>query len=183
MRINWVFGSGWNPDPAVDLGKIHDIAPSWGSWKNWRSCNTNNVICHDPSQARRLLDRKFQTQCNFYLPRQHYQDLGRPLGVQLYDGNYTEYVTDIEDIVALHLAGSRSELVLVAGIELITTASADPLNSVYLRNRLGLVHAVVKNYPAVQWILVDHTAPLDKSFLTFDNLTCDKMENVLNLLS
>jgi hypothetical protein len=103
--------------------------------------------------------------------------------VQLYDGNYTEYVTDIEDIVALHLAGSRSELVLVAGIELITTASADPLNSVYLRNRLGLVHAVVKNYPAVQWILVDHTAPLDKSFLTFDNLTCDKMENVLNLLS
>jgi hypothetical protein len=183
MRINWVFGSQWTPDPTINLDQLLDIAPSWGSWRTWRACGTNNVICHDPSQARRLLDRKFQTQCNLYLPRQHFQELGRPSGVQLYDGNYTEYITDLEDIIALHLTGSGSELVLITGISLVTPASTDRLELVYQRNRLGLIHAVIKNHPHVQWIMVDHPDPLDQSFLAFDNITCDKLQNVLNLLS
>lgn len=183
MRINWVFGSQWNPDPVVNLDSLLDIAPSWGSWKTWRACGTNNVICHDAAQAGRLLDRKFQTQCNLYLAQQHYQELGRPSGVQLYDGNYTEYITDLEDIIALHLTGARSELVLVTGISLATVATTDRLELVYQRNRMGLISAVIKNHPRVQWIMVDHSEPLDRAFLAFDNITCDKLQNVLNLLS
>ena len=88
MRINWIFADDLVLDPTIDVDQIKNIGATWGSWRTWRGCGTDNVLCHDRSRATELLGRAFQAVCNFHVPKKHYQDLGRPLGVKLYDGDF-----------------------------------------------------------------------------------------------
>ena len=111
MQVNWVFADGHQLDPAIDIEKLKSIGPTWGSWRTWRSCGTDNVICHDRSKAEELLTRSFQTSCNFYIPKKYYQELNRPAGVKLYEGDFTQELDHIEDIIALHLIASTSDIV------------------------------------------------------------------------
>jgi len=184
LRTNWIFGSHWVPDSKLDLDAVKQIAPSWGSWRSWRACRTDNVICHDPAEAKKLLARAFQAVCNFYLPRSQFQELNRPVGVRLYDGDYREEATDIDDIIAMHLVVKQSDLVLIAGINLASPViPADPMDQHRLRNRFGLIRSIIANNPKVQWVLVDHVEYPDPAFLNLPNLTRDNMKSVLKLLA
>lgn len=183
MRINWVYANGHQIDPAVNIDTIKSIGPSWGSWKTWRPCQTDNVICHDLAKCRELMQRAFQAVCNFYIPRGFYQDLGRPLGTRLYDGDFKSDVDDIEDIIAMHLVAASSDLVLLTGFDLgAKELPADPLEKHKLKNRAGLIRSVIVGYPDVQWVLIDHATELDVAYQNLSNLTCDSLKNVLQLL-
>jgi hypothetical protein len=183
MRINWIFSAVYNPPPEIDLERIKSIGPTWSSWRSWRSCQSDNVICHDMTQCKILLNRAFQAVCNFYLPRAYYQDLGRPLGVKLYDGDYKAELDNLEDIVAMHLVADSSDIVLMCGFDLAKPEITDDRYDKHkMVNRHGLLYQTIQSNPKVQWVLVDHDRKLDKAYENLDNLTCDTMDNALQLL-
>jgi hypothetical protein len=183
MRINWVFAANHVIDPAVDTSEIKRIAATWGSWKTWRACETDNVICDDLAKSRELLKRAFQAVCNFYVPRRYYQDLGRPVGTKFYDGEFHEQVDDIEDIIALHLVANVSDIVLLVGFDVSQPAVIDDRFEKHkIQNRLGLIRSTFLQNTETQWVLVDHPGPIGKGFQDIANLTCDKFQNVIQLL-
>jgi hypothetical protein len=183
MRVNWIFSANYNPEPEIDLDAMHNVGPSWGSWRSWRACNTNNVVCHERSRISDLLAREFQSVCNFYIPKSIYQEVGRPPGVRLYDGGFNDEVDDLEDIIAMHLVTTNSDLVLLAGFDFSEKeAKVDMIHQHRARNRLGLTQRVVANHPEIQFVLVDHSKSLDRVYSGLPNLTCDVMKNVLQLL-
>ena len=183
MRISWVYSGGYSLDPSVDVNSVKQIGSTWGSWKTWRSCSTDNVICDDLAKNRELLKRAFQAVCNFWVPRRSYQDLARPMGVKFYDGNFDLEMQDIEDVIAMHLVSRSSDIVLLVGFDL---SRPDPVEDRFekhkIQNRLGSIRSVINDNPAVQWVLIDHERELDLAFQTLPNLTCDSMQNALQLL-
>ena len=183
MKINWVLSASYILPAEIDIDAIKNIGPTWGSYKSWRSCNTDNVVCNDLSKSRELLKRAFQAVCNFYVPRHFYQDLGRPVGIKLYDGEFKEECQDIEDIVAMHLAANQSDIVLLAGFDFSSPiVPEDRFEQHQLKNRMGLMRGIIATTPQTQWVLVDHDKDLDKAYKNLPNLTCDVMANVLKLL-
>lgn len=184
MNITWVVATGYQIDPAVDLDIMKNIGPIWGSWSTWRSCGTDNVVCHNLSKARELLQRDFQKNCNFYTSEQYHSDLGRPTGVKYYGGKFDQEVDHIEDIVSMHLATAASEVVLMLGVDLPPMAELlDRFELHKLRNRYGLTRSLIAGNPNTQYVLIDHQKKLEKTFRDLTNLTCDTLENVLKLLA
>jgi hypothetical protein len=184
MRINWVFADTYQLDISVDLEKVKAVGPIWGSWRTWRGSSTDNVICHDLSKAQELLARAFQSVCNFYVPKKYYQDLGRPLGVKLYEGEFEQELDHAEDIVAMHLTAQCSDIIILAGFNFGEVVFPDDrFEGHKLRNYHGLARQIIQDQSQVQWVLVDSADILDKSYQSLPNLTCDQMQNVLKLLS
>jgi hypothetical protein len=184
MRINWVFAEGYQLDPAVEIESIKAVGPSWGSWRTWRACATDNVICHDVVKARELLQRAFHAVCNFYLPQKSFADLGRPGHVQLYDGDYTQEVISIENIISVHLAASQSDIVLLVGFDLRPLElPADRMQQHRIKNYHGLLRSAMSNNAQTQWVMIDHGPDLDDAYRKLPNLTCDSMQNTLQLLT
>lgn len=184
MRVSWVVAQGHAVDPGINIEAIKSIGALWGSWQTWREWSTDNVICHNPTKARELLDRAFQAVCNFYVPRGQYEFLKRPVGVRLYEGEYSMDADDLEDIVAMHLAGSQSDIVLLLGFDFAAVPSpTDPLERHRLTNRHGLMRGTMVSNSQVQWVVIDHPDKLDKAYQNIPNLTCDSMTSVLQLLA
>ena len=182
VKISWVMAADHSLDPAVDVERMKSVGPVWGSWRTWRSCGTDNVICHQQQKGRELLDRAFQAVCNFYLPRNLYEPLARPVGVRLYDGDFDRELDDIEDIVALHLAGASSDIVLIVGFNWTVPENVtDRFERHKIMNRHGLMRSVIATMPNTQWVAID-CAEMDKSYQNLANLTCDSLQNALQLL-
>ena len=183
MRVNWVVSSSYQLDPVADPEKLKLVGPIWGSWRTWRSCSTDNVICYDFAKSRELIDRAFQAVCNFYVPRKYYQDLARPVGVKLYDGEFNHDIDFPEDIIALHLAAGSADIVLLLGFDLgEISIPDDQYRKHQIQNQHGLIRSVISSNDSIQWVAVDHAGQFDKSYQNFPNLTCDTMENALKLL-
>jgi hypothetical protein len=182
MNISWVFADTLVLDPLTDVDTMKEIGPMWGSWRTWRSCSTDNVICHDLAKAKELMKRNFQTSCNFYIPNQHWTTLDRPEGVRLYEGSFLDEYQP-EEIVAMHLAASQSEIVLLLGFDLSEKAK-QPEKLLEHRAHVyrTLVKHVIENNPEVQWVLVDHEGDIMKMLRNLPNLTKDTMEMALSLL-
>ena len=184
MNINWVIADGYQIDPTVDLDKIKAIGPIWGSWTTWRACGTDNVICQNQSKAVELLNRGFQNTCNFYTSMQYHQALNRPTNVKFYGGEFNQEVSSIEDIIGLHLASDAGEIVIMLGFDLPPIAElADRFELHKLKNRYGLLRSLIVTNQDTQYVLVNHQTQLEKTFKDLANLTCDNLENVLQLLA
>jgi hypothetical protein len=182
VKISWVVAADHSLDPTVDVEQIKSVGPIWGSWRTWRSCGTDNVICHEQQKGRELLDRAFQAVCNFYIPRNLYEPLSRPVGVRLYDGDFDRELDHIEDIVALHLAGASSDIVLIVGFNwMLPEDITDRFERHKITNRHGLMRSVILSRAQTQWVAID-CANMDKSYQNLPNLTCDTMQNALQLL-
>lgn len=183
MRVSWAIAEGHRFPLDVNLDQIKNVGPTWGSWKTWRDCNTDNVICHYRPKAQELIGRAFQAVCNFYIPKKYYQDLNRPVRVKLYDGDFEHDLDHAEDVIALHLAAAENDIVLMLGYNL---TKLDPPADAYQKHKLvnyhGMIRSIVNNNPDVQWVLIDHVGALDKAYQSMSNITCDSMENVLKLL-
>ena len=179
MQINWVLSSTVKLDPD-NIKSFKNIGPLWGSWRTWRQYNTDNVICYDLAKSRELLSRAFQAVCNFYVPNDHYQDLGRPANVKCFQGTFKHEVEYPEDIVALHLAQSQSDIVLLIGFDLSTPKNTEnKLQQHQQTNFHGLMHSAIANSAPIQWVLVDTVGKLDPAYQNLSNLTCDSLDNVL----
>ena len=185
MNISWVIADGYQVDPTIDLNMLKNIGPIWGSWRTWRSCGTDNVICHDATKSQELIQRDFQKNCNFFVPEKNYRALGRPQGVQFYGGGFEHETHSIEDVVALHLASSCSGIVLMLGFNLqkISTEITDRFELHKLKNYQGLIRSLIDNRSGIQWVLIEHDSDTDKYFRELDNFTKDSLKNVLDLLT
>lgn len=182
MNISWIVSDNFSIDPTIDITELKNIGSIWGSWRSWRACQTDNVICHDLEKATDLLKRNFQKTCNFYLPKESFVQAGRPENVQLYDGKFIETTDRADEIVAMHLAASINDIILLIGFDL----TEKPKTGNKLSDHKTLVyntlvkHAIDGN-PEVQWVLVDHPGPVMKFLSKLPNLTQDSLTNCLGL--
>jgi hypothetical protein len=183
MKVSWVFGDRTVLDPTVDLNQIKNVGPVWGSWRTWRACHTDNVICHDLKKAQELMQREFYAKCNFYVPESMWTELERPPGVKLYQGDFVHDVPAKEEIIAMHLASVDSDIVLLMGMDFSAQATLpDRLQEHQSQNYRGLTKQIMIDCPEIQWVAVDHAGEFRKDLLMLDNLTKDSLDNVFDML-
>jgi len=182
MNISWVLADSVILDPTQDIASLKNIGALWGSWCTWRAHQTDNVICHSQSKAAELTKREFQKHCNFYIPNSVYSDIGRPSGVRLYEGDFVHDVILQEEIVAMHLAASTSDIVLLLGFDLTKfSPNPDRLLANQAQHHRNLIRQAINDYAHVQWVVVDHPMELSKDLIELENLTTDTMINVIKL--
>ena len=182
MRSCWIVADNF-VSTHIEPEQIKKIAPVWGSWQTWRAWGTDNVICHDVTKAQELLQRAFQAVCNFYTANKNYASLGRPLKVNLYEGDFPGELDHPEEIIAMHLVAEHNDLVLLLGYNLAEVTTQDKYQRHKQLNYQNAFRATLNTYPNVQFVLIDHLGDLDKSFKNISNITCDKFESVLQLLN
>ena len=182
MNISWVIADSAELDPTQNIDALKKLGPIWGSWRSWRAYQTDNVICHNQLKAAELINRKFQEHCNFYIPDSVNASLGRPSGVRLYAGDFVHDVIRQEEIVALHLAATTSDIVLLLGWDLTKLKpTSNRLESNQAQHHRNLLHQAIKDYGQTQWVAVDHLNPLAPSLQVLENLVLDTMATVLAL--
>lgn len=184
MKISWVLSDRLELDPTQDIQALKNVGPFWGSWRTWRAYQTDNVICHSQFKASELIQRNFQTHCNFYIPKSVYSALDQPTSVGLYEGEFMHDLDHHEEIVALHLAATDSDIVLLLGYDLSEQEKmVDKLQEHKAHNYRSLLKQAIKNFPTVQWVWIDHAGHLRKDLTELENLTTDTMVNVIEMLS
>jgi hypothetical protein len=182
MNISWVLADSATADPAVDITGLKSLGAFWGSWRTWRAFQTDNVICHDQKKADDLIKRNFQNNCNFYIPDSVYTSLDRPDGVQLYAGEFVHDVDRQEEIVAMHLAATTNDIVLLFGFDLNELEpNSDRLLSHKAHHHRNHIRQAIKDFDQVQWVIVDHTGDLDTNLANLPNVVTDSLQAVLAL--
>lgn len=184
MNINLVLANNIDLDPTVDLGQLKNIGSLWGSWRTWRACSTDNVICHSGAKAADLINKGFNRTCNFYIPNSVYVALDTPDQVLAYGGTFEHEVREQDELVAMHLAAGNSDIILLLGFDWSAKSkSTDPDQLLLDHNYQNLVLAVLNGNPKVQWVLCDHPGELAPEFANLDNLTQDTLVNVFKTLA
>jgi hypothetical protein len=182
-RISWVLSDSVMLDPTQDLADLKQIGTIWGSWRTWRAYQTDNVVCHDQVKAADLIQRGFQNQCNLYIPDSAYVSLDRPEGVKIYAGEFVHDVIKQEEIVALHLAASTSDIVLLLGWDFAQLKSdSDFLQANRARHHRNLLRQAFLTYSQTQWVIIDHHTELDPNIVNLDNVVSDSLDTVLELM-
>ena len=183
MRITWVLADETVLDPTQEMAQLKMIGSTWGSWRTWRAYGTDNVVCHEVKKASELLKRAFQAVCNFYIPNENYVVLDRPQGVHLYEGGFVQDVQRQEEIVALHLAASQSDIVLLLGFDCTEKEpETDRMKAHQAQHYHGLFRQVIVDNPEIQWVLVDHPGNIRENLLDLPNLPQDTISKVIELL-
>jgi hypothetical protein len=170
MNIAWVFGANLQLPPDIDVMQIKNSAPIWGSWKLWRPYQIDNAVCANPATADRLIQQQYYNYCNLYVP--HIVSTGTK-SVKHFGGTFDYNVTDIEDLVAMHLAAHLNDVVLLMGIDFTKNIDTD---------YCAILVKTIETYSEKQWVLVDGPNDVDKIFESLKNFTCDKLQNALQLL-
>ena len=184
MKITWVLANTVVLDPMLDTVTLKNIGPCWGSWRTWRAAQTDNVICHDQTRAKELLDKEFHRQCNLFLHQSTHESLLKPGGTQVYGGDFVEPTEREEEIIAMHLASSQSDIVLLLGFDFgPQPAYADPALQRRAENYRLYVQHIIKDNDQVQWVLVDHDAKLMPEVENLPNLTVDSLANIIKMLN
>jgi hypothetical protein len=182
-KISWVLADSVVLDPTQNIEDFKRIGTFWGSWRTWRACNTDNVICHDQVKASELVQRNFQNLCNLYIPNSAYVSLDRPDNVKVYAGEFVHDVIRQEEIVAMHLAATTSDIVLMLGWNLTErTPETDRLQNNQAQHHRSLVKQAFLEYNHVQWVIVDHEGAVDPNLAEMDNVVSDTLSTVLNLI-
>ena len=128
-----------------------------------------------------LLARNFHQQCNLYLPNSAYQFLNRPRGVQLYEGNLQHDLDHPDDIVALNLAATVNDIVMLLGFDLRDPKlPEDRLLRHRMNNRFYLIKAAVENNPNVQWLAIDTPQLVSDTFTNLPNFDQDLLSTILS---
>jgi hypothetical protein len=182
MNISWVLADSAIADPTVNITELKRLGAFWGSWRTWRAWQTDNVTCHDQSKADELIKRNFQNNCNFYIPNSVYTSLDRPNNVRLYEGAFVHDVDHQEEIVALHLAATTSDIVLLYGFDLTKLEpNPDRLLAHKAYHHRNHIRQAIKDFAQVQWVIVDHIGDLDSNLTNLENISTDTMQAVLAL--
>jgi hypothetical protein len=183
MRVNWVVADSTIVHPGIDINILKNIASIWGSWKTWRSCSTDNVICSDRGKIQDLLKRNMQTMCNMYIPDSLWVELNRP-EVKLFAGEFKFEIDNPDELIALQLVSNQSDVVLLLGFDWAEKpVSTDKLIAHRAHNYYRFVKDTVSSNPDVQWVLVDHNSEIMPELAQFENLTVDTLDNVIELLT
>lgn len=182
MNIAWVLADSVEIDPLQDITELKRLGAFWGSWRTWRAFQTDNVICHDQGKALDLTRRNFQHNCNFYIPNSVYTSLDRPNNVNVYEGAFVHDVDRQEEVVAIHLVATTSNIVLLLGFDLTKLIpDADRLVTHRAQHHRNLIRQALKDYDQVQWVIVDHHGDIDPNLANLDNVMQDTLQSVLAL--
>jgi hypothetical protein len=182
-KISWVIADSIELDPTLDITDLKKLGPLWGSWRTWRACQTDNVICHDQVKVAELVQRNFQNQCNFYIPESVNASLDRPDGVKLYAGEFVHDVIRQEEIVAMHLATTTSDIVLMIGWDLGELKPDEDLLAIsQARHYRNMVRQAFLTYATTQWVIVEPLTKVDPNILNLDNVVVDTLATVLDLI-
>jgi hypothetical protein len=183
MNVNWVVAYNTDLDPGVDLQKIKNIGSIWGSWRTWRGCQTDNVICHNGTQAKELIDKRLHTACNFYVSSEIYKALNQPERVFSYGGDFSHDVIEQDDLVAMHLAATTSDIVLLLGFDWTARPlPKEPDKRLLRHNYINLVRESIAGNAKTQWVLIDHPGAIMPELAKLPNLTQDSINNVFQML-
>lgn len=178
MNINWVVADATELDPGVDIDRLKSIGSVWGGWRTWRSCQTDNVICHNAVQAQRLVDQNFYSRCNFYVSNSLHAVLELPPQVHVYEGDFTHDIDHPDEVISMHLAAASSDIILLLGFD--WTGTGPDQREIDYR---GLVAATVANHADKQWVVLDQSAPVRAELAKLPNFTQDTLTNVLAMFS
>lgn len=182
-KISWVLSDVAQLDPTQDIDQLKQLGALWGSWRTWRSMQTDNVICHDQIKAQELVKRNFQNSCNLYVPDTVHVSMDRPSGVKVYAGEFVHDVIRQEELVAMHLAASVSDIVLMLGWDLSELApDPDLLQGNRARHQRNLVRQAFITYQSTQWVIVDHSGALDPNIAKCENVVTDTLNAVLDMV-
>jgi len=185
MKISWVVAMSARERLSTDtITAMKSIGEIWGGVATWRHWQTDHVIASTVNSGRWLLEREIQKSASVYVSKKLYQELRRPDDVQLFDALDNVEAKDIDDLIALNLASVDAAIVLCVGFDLSTPISTgDPAKDQLIRSRYGILLSVMRELENIQWVMINHDSGLDPAFASLPNVTCDKMENVLKLLS
>jgi hypothetical protein len=118
------------------------------------------------------------------MPNSVYTSLNSPDNVRLYEGAFVHDVERQEEIVAVHLAATTSDIVLLFGFNLTELKpNLDRLLSHKAHHHRNLVQQAFITYNHVQWVVVDHPEAIMKELIGLPNLSTDTMENVLTFFN
>jgi hypothetical protein len=183
MNVCWVIADNMITDPIINIKDLKSIGSLWGSWRTWRTFETDNILCHDATKAHDLIKRNITQFCNFYISKNIYSELDNPAGVKLYAGDFVHDVDNQEEIIAMHLASSINDIVLLLGFDFSKrTKNSDPLAEHRTNNYYNLIRQAILDNDKTQWVAVDHPKEFSKEFNKIENLTQDSFESVLGLL-
>lgn len=184
MKISWLLAHGYDAEASAGSHPMKEIGSLWGSWTTWRNCQTDNVISAELDKSQQLLMRAFNAVCNFWINKNHFSALGRPTNVQQFDDNHPEVLDHREDIIAAELVSQRYDLILAVGFNLSNSdLDLDDYEKIKKSNYNKSMLKIISENPGTQWVFVDHSNKLCDEIKNLENVTCDKMENVLKLLS
>ena len=177
MKVNWIIGQE-TKTTITDSEMMKNIAPIWGSHTTWKQYKTDNSICNDITKAKDLIGKAFHAITNLYVPEDDFVELGRPVGLKLFGGQFKQ--TDFQykdDIVALWLASVDADIVLLLGFDLSESLDSIARKGYYQ----GIMHVITEN-STTQYVLVDYNMDISTIFDGLDNLTQDSLEAVKQLL-
>jgi hypothetical protein len=184
MNFNWVLANGTDLSPDVDLGQLKNIGSLWGSWQTWRAYQTDNVICHNAVKALDLITKKMHTVCNLYVPNEVFVALDEPERVMPYGGDFSHEVAEQDEIVAMHLVATLSDIVLLLGFDWgQRPLPVDSQPRLLRHNYVNLVREAIAGNPKTQWVLIDHAGPVMSELAHLENLTQDSLTNVFGMLN
>lgn len=182
-KISWIVSDSATLDPSYDIEQLKTLGSIWGSWRTWRTFQTDNVVCHDQVKAAELIQREFQNKCNFYIPDSAHASLDRPMGVKLYAGEFVHDVTRPEELVAMHLAATTSDIVLLLGWDLAAlNPETDLLLANQTRHHRNMVRQAFLTYAQTQWVVLDHSEDLDPNIALCENVVKDTLNTVLDMI-
>lgn len=177
MNISWVLSNTVKLPATVDVVQLKNIGSLWGGWQTWKTCQTDNVICHDPVQAQLLIDTGFATKCNLYVPKSLHDTLENPQGILAYGGEFSHEVDNKEEIIAMHLASTASDVVLLLGFNWIVPETESQ------KHYHGMLYHVIQSTPKTQWVMINSVTKAPAELTKLDNFSTDVLSNVFELLS
>jgi hypothetical protein len=143
------------------------VAPLWASWRLWRSYQIDNCVCGDTDEAEFCLKYQYNHYCNLYVPNSIEKSYSR---VIKYASHTVLKFSNVNDIIAMFLAGSQSDFILLLGFQ-----------NINWDNDYGQAfRAAVNNLPQTQWVNVSWDGA--ENSLDLPNYTCDKFDNVVKSL-
>lgn len=174
MKISVVIANRTVIDPTINPENLKAIGETWGSWHQWHQSHPQNVLCHSVEQATKFVENNFHTACKLWTHERAFG--GKRPDVYTYGGDFVHEIPDPEEIVALHLATSLSDIVVLVGFDWETLHTTD---SVQLHQRMvrdDLIQKIVEQRPSVQWVI---TSDVPESLNKLPNVMSDTLQNIL----
>lgn len=183
MKITWVIDQDAIARPNTNLAKMKDLGSTWGSWATWKEWKTDNIVAYDYAKTADLVRRKYQDYSNLYIQENYYNQLNRPTNVKLYNGSFDTDFSNQEQVMAMILTAATADVVILLEFNLNPEMPTDPYQRHLKKNYQTAVTRALMTFPNTQWVFVDPIGEINNTITELPNVSCDTMENVLQLIA
>lgn len=178
MKIAVVFANQTWVDPLIDLGKLRQVGTIWSAWNQWHQLLPHHTICHDMTRAKELIAGNFHHRTELFVPETVFNALNKPRGIKSYGGEFLHEIDQPEELIAMFLAASAADIVVLVGYDWKPSDSNDALVTYAAENRMRVIRDAIKDSPNVQWIIAAEAVP--EQLKEFENVDHDTIENIIS---